>query len=392
MAERLKTLLLDANGSGIKTLGFTTLRGAFGLDENSTLPFGLHRNRTIHGRLLARQYNVYSFIDDWREAFVQSPRLAVTACDINDYFGYRRQLKRIRDYDLIVLLHSATGQHMDALLAAEAAYQNRNGRMVVFFSNEYEFMTKKAEFINSTGTEFVCTQLPLDVASWIYHYDSSQLLSTSHALNPRLYRDTGMDRDVDIGFIGSLYHRQIGDKERTDLIMYFNDHGVGHGLACDIRLRNVPRETWAEFLNGCKGIVGAESGTYYLDSKGQIMDTVRRLLLRDRDMSFDAIWTPELTRDQEFRSGKAISSRHFEPIGTKTCQILVEGDYNGILKADEHYIAVKKDLSNIDNAIERFKDESYRSRIAQQAYEFVIENHTYDHRVATLLNQVFGTN
>lgn len=390
MAERLKTLLLDANGSGIKTLGFTTLRGALGLDENSTLPFGLHRNRTIHGRLLARQYNVYSFIDDWREAFVQSPRLAVTACDINDYFGCRRQLKRIRDYDLIVLLHSATGQHMDALLAAEAAYQNRNGRMVVFFSNEYEFMEKKAEFINSTGTEFVCTQLPLDVASWMYDYPSAQLVATPHALNPRLYHDNQADRDIDVGFIGSLYERQIGDWERTNLIMYFNDSGAAHNLNCDIRLRNVPRQDWAAFLNRCHGIVGAESGTYYLDCKGEAMDMVRRMIRRNPDIGFDDIWTPELTSGREFRAAKAISSRHFEPIGTKTCQILVEGDYNGILKAGDHYIAVKKDLSDIDDAIEQFKDKSHRVRIAQQAYDFVINNHTYDHRVASLLDRVIG--
>ena len=114
------------------------------------------------------------------------------------------------------------------------------------------------------------------------------------------------------------------------------------------------------------------------------------MIRRNPDVGFDDIWTPELTSGREFRAAKAISSRHFEPIGTRTCQILVEGDYNGILKADEHYIAVKKDLSDIDDAIEQFKDDRCRTRIVQQAYDFVINNHTYDHRVAGLLDRVVG--
>jgi len=87
-------------------------------------------------------------------------------------------------------------------------------------------------------------------------------------------------------------------------------------------------------------------------------------------------------------SGKAISSRHFEPIGTRTCQILLEGSYNGILQADKHYLSLRKDLANIDDVVRRFKDEEQRRTIVEQAYEHVITEHTYHHRVATLLTAV----
>lgn len=89
-------------------------------------------------------------------------------------------------------------------------------------------------------------------------------------------------------------------------------------------------------------------------------------------------------------SGKSISSRHFEAAGTKTCQILIDGKYNGILEADKHYIGVKKDLSNIEDVIQKFKDEAYRNLIANQAYEHVIAEHTYQIRIATLLNAVLN--
>ena len=75
----------------------------------------------------------------------------------------------------------------------------------------------------------------------------------------------------------------------------------------------------------------------------------------------------------------------------KTCQLLLEGNYNGILKADEHYIAIRKDLSNIDKAIARFRDTDHRTRIAERAYDFVMAEHTYRHRVEKLLRTVTAT-
>ena len=87
-------------------------------------------------------------------------------------------------------------------------------------------------------------------------------------------------------------------------------------------------------------------------------------------------------------SGKAISSRHFEAIGAKACQILIEGEYNGILQADVHYISVKKDMSNIDDAIERLRNVDYRTAMVDRTYDYVISAHTYQHRVNSLVDRL----
>jgi spore maturation protein CgeB len=92
----------------------------------------------------------------------------------------------------------------------------------------------------------------------------------------------------------------------------------------------------------------------------------------------------------EHRSGKAISSRHFEPIGTKTCQVLLEGSYNGILSPDVHYLSVKNDLSNLDEKIREGLDPERRKEIVENAYHFVFEHHTYKRRIETLINSIFG--
>jgi len=66
----------------------------------------------------------------------------------------------------------------------------------------------------------------------------------------------------------------------------------------------------------------------------------------------------------------------------------LEGYYNGILKPNEHYISIKKDLSNICGAIESFKDETFRKKIVENAFQYVMDNHTYRHRVKALMKAI----
>ena len=42
-------------------------------------------------------------------------------------------------------------------------------------------------------------------------------------------------------------------------------------------------------------------------------------------------------------------------------------------------------LANVDDVVRRFKDEEQRRTIVEQAYDYVLSEHTYRHRVAALL-------
>lgn len=83
-------------------------------------------------------------------------------------------------------------------------------------------------------------------------------------------------------------------------------------------------------------------------------------------------------------SGKCISSRHFDTIGAKTCQIMFPGRFNDILKADEHYIALAPDFSNIDDVLARFRDPTFRQAMADRSYEYVRDQHSYTHRLSSI--------
>jgi len=341
-------------------------------------------------KLFGDRYADASYMADWRDAFYADRRLAVQTCNITNLFEYRNYRPKIQDYDLIVVLHSAAGDRMAILQHTAAWFQGRRGKLAMFIGNEYDLLKEKIAFAKSAGADFICTQLPLATARQLYSECSAEVISMPHALNPRVYRERPGTRTVDVGFVGDLYERLIGDRERTDIVQFFDRRGAEHGLRCDIRAERMPRDAWAAFLNSCRSVIGAESGTYYLQPNSEALNCAKSYVRRQPGASFDDVHRECFARTAPALNGKAVSSRHFEPIGTKTCQVLIEGLYNGILEADTHYIAVKRDLSNIEDAISRLKDGEYRKRIVDTAYAHVLTAHTYDHRIAHLVDSVFS--
>src|ERR1700730_12968818 len=396
MRDRLRTLYLDCSGiASLMVPTDTLLRGLLGYREGDRPPAML-RNcvwanawfaelRDVHARL--------SYVGDWRDAFASSPDLAVEVCNINNLIHFGRSLLRLRQYDLIVVSHAAAGDDMTVLTRAAGWFDRRRAPIVMFIGNEYDLLDQKIGFIRDVECEFLSSQLPISAASYLYRECSaSRIVEMPHALNPDKYFPTPTaHRDVDIGFVGDIYWPFIGDRERTELIEWFEEHGAERGLRCEIRRQRMPRDAWCAFLNGCKATIGAESGTYYLNERCRLLEQARAYNLFERpDASFDEIYDRFYRDAVREVSGKSISSRHFEPIGTKTCQILLEGYYNGILDAGRHYIAIRRDFSNLDAAIERFRDQSFRARMVEDTYEFVLSQHTYAHRVAQLVRMVVG--
>lgn len=396
MTDRIKTLVLYATGSAhwapiaIDTL----LRGVLKLSDEDLAPSSPLPKRLASRSLQTRfHYQNLSYVQDWQDAFVRAPQLDIDTLNTINLVDFARARRKIKDYDLIVVLHSAVGDKFNFLRRVEGWFQDRRGKLLVLPGNEYTLMPDKIGFLRAVEADFVGSQLPLDAAAWLYaECQPTRLLAAPHALNPRVYYpDPAATRSIDIGFVGDIHPFFVGDLERTQTVRYFQEQSAALGLSCDIRTRRIAREDWARFLNGCRGIIGAESGTYFLERSDRTRNAVQEYLREHPGASFEEIHERFFQHYPHPRSGKAISSRHFEPIGTLTCQILLEGRYNDILQPDEHYLALKKDYSNIDDVVGRFKDDGYRRAMVTRTRDYVLGNHTYRHRVDSLIRDIFGS-
>jgi hypothetical protein len=166
------------------------------------------------------------------------------------------------------------------------------------------------------------------------------------------------------------------------------------GLVTDISTRPedaILGERWLDFLASGRAVLGCESGSSALDRRGEIRSAIRQLLELHPTSDFEHL-------DRCLPSGWdshrffALSPRHLEAAVTRTCQLLVEGSYSGILRPNEHYIPIKKDFSNLDEALEMVQDGPLVRRIARQAYEQVVLSsrfsyHALAHEFSILFRQ-----
>lgn len=391
MRDRIKTLLVYANGTPQPRViaKDTILCGVLRLDTQDASLHRMEWQRRLARRLDVRYENL-SYVQDWHDAVLRSPLLEIDQCNVMNLVDWVRAWRHIRDYELVIILHSAAGDNLSLVSRMEALFQRRRATMLVLIGNEYMLMPEKIGFLRAVGAEFVGSQLPNAAARWLYaECDGTAVLPAPHALNPATYAwDPSVTRELDIGFIGEIYPWFIGDIERTEAIRYFEEQGASMGLRCDIRSQKIGRRDWANFLNRAKGIIGAESGTYYLERSDSTRVAVQQFQAENPSATFADVYARFFRDYPNPINGKAISSRHFEPIGVKTCQILLDGDYNGILHADEHYIALRRDLSNVREAVERFNDDAYRSAMVDATRDYVLAEHTYEHRVQSLVTAV----
>lgn len=148
---------------------------------------------------------------------------------------------------------------------------------------------------------------------------------------------------------------------------------------------------WYEFLSRCKYVLGVEGGSSILDEEGKIKKRVEEYLQRKPQASFEEVENICFPGKEGSLKLKALSPRHLEACVTKTCQVLVEGEYNGILKPWKHYLPLRADLSNIEEMITYMQNDHLRETIVSQAYQDIVASgkYTYRHFVDYVLQKSF---
>ncbi len=378
--------------------------------------------------------NRVSYYDDWRNAFEEHPGYE---CSVRNIMTLTpTQLKaEIEHFDAIILLHSCNSDTLDyfAPLVPVLA-ERRSARLATFVGNEfsspYVSTAQRVSLFAKARCDIVATQLLQEAGDYIYAASGARIVSMPHALNPVIFTPGPETRDRDIGVRGYKYPPYLGDDDRNTMMRFFIENAARMKLSVDVgEDKRLNRADWASFLQTSYGTITTETGSWYISPNDELINRIYdylkskrsgivisnesplrraarhlpspvkavlwRLLqkgpigfevLDDYNTSFAEL--NEVFFRHESRAsayGKAISSRHFDAIGTKTCQIAYRGRFNDILTADAHYLALDRDLSNVDAVIARFKDRGERSRIAQAAYDLVMAEHTYRHRANAML-------
>jgi Glycosyl transferases group 1 len=318
-----------------------------------------------------------------------------------------------------------------------AVLADRPVPLISFVGNEVNLpgasISGKRRVLSKIRPQWIATQLLQEAGQFLFgDLASLGIVSLPHALNVQVFRPMSRynKRPIDIGTRVARYVPHLGDNDRNRIADRFIEVGRRRNFTIDISNRRLDRAGWARFLNDCAGTISSEAGSWFLERNDTTVNAIRKYL-RERatgvEIASDSVlsrmgyrlpnWLRQVAKraflyagvrfeqqayaqpnayddiHRRFFSGprpaiygKCISSRHFDAVGTKTCQIMFRGRFNDILRADVHYLALDPDFGNLDEVLRRFSDERERTAVTDVAHAHVLASHTYPHRMQQLEN------
>lgn len=310
----------------------------------------------------------------------------------------------IADFDAVVFhtsfLSARWSPEVFEQMGRRAQPLKGKGRVRVALPQDEFVRTRQlGEFIDEFAIDHVCSVAPESEWPKIYAGVDRDRVRFRRVLTGYLDRRTvdriaGLDqplesRSIDIGYRARRHKPWVGRHGvlKAEIADAVGEAARGHGLSVDLSTRNeqvLLGDDWLRFLASCRYTIGAEGGASILDEDGSLSERTERYLSEHPDASFDEVEAACFPgRDGELAL-YALGPRHLEACATRTCQILVEGGYNGILRAGEHYLELSRDLSNLDDVLDTVGSDEARGRIVEAAYRDVVASGSvgYDRFVA----------
>ena len=308
----------------------------------------------------------------------------------------------------------------DAVILDVTLLCSRWGQRNVFerCKNEYSFVKDlDALRLAFPQDEYDCQQLLDDwMVDWKVDVVFSVISSQWDVLYPR-YQRVG---EIQLAYTGYLDETllkyspkpfserqiEIGYRARK-LLPYFGRVGetkwtIGreverlaraHGIQTDIVLgagKTLLGGNWLAFINDCKFTLGSNSGSSLLDPTGKIQQAVRKYAASHPDATFEEVEQACFQGLEGHYCFTAISPRVLEAAALDSGQILVEGEYSGIIEPWEHYLPIKEDASNFDEVLEAMGDVEEMKRMIERCRDRILEHPAlrYSHQAGRVIDLI----
>jgi hypothetical protein len=195
------------------------------------------------------------------------------------------------------------------------------------------------------------------------------------------------EREIDIGYRAWANPYWLGEhgQKKVEIGRKITEAAQSRALSLDI---NHPEATdfligndWFRFLQKCKAVLGVEGGSSIFDRDGSIKRRVDEYLSAHPGAAFEETRSECFPNaDGTLKDLAALSPRHLEAAMTKTCQILLEGTYNSVLRPWEHYVPLKSDYSNVDEVLDVISDVGLMQAMVDRAYKDIVASQKWSYR------------
>jgi hypothetical protein len=266
------------------------------------------------------------------------------------------------------------------------------GYKIAIPQDEYYNTDAVIEFFQQCGVQTVFTCLPSSEFDKIYPLDKT-------GLQHRITTLTGfIDENSLDKFIGPIHSKRaidIGYRARKLQYWYGRHAQLKHEIALRFNRLNQSQlktdistriedvfydDDWIEFIKNCRTMLGCLGGVSLFHKDDRIIKKTENYLKKYPDASYDEVEQACFPHEEGNLNLFTLGPRHFECAMAKTCQVLVEGEYQGIFKPGIHYIELKKDFSNIEDVLKQIADVDHCEKIAERAFQDIVLSEKYTYR------------
>lgn len=263
------------------------------------------------------------------------------------------------------------------------------GPKLMFIQDEYDTTSTTLDWIERLGIDTLFTNVPPEGRDKIYPRSRFPQLTLLPTLTGYVPEDPLIEsfvtpleeRSVMIGYRGRRLPHHYGalGYEKYRIGVEMKRIAEERGLAADIEVDDSKRiygRDWYRFMGSVRATLGTESGANVFDFDGSLA----KLAAEHRDMHFQEFAEKYLVPHEGLVKMNQISPKIFEAIRLRTALILFEGNYSDAIKADRHFIPLKKDFSNIDDVLRKLSNLDYVRKLTQRAYDEIVGSGVYSYR------------
>ena len=304
----------------------------------------------------------------------------------------RSRFLRIDEFDVVVI-HYSLVPTADSYLPPFIREQIREfaGLKIQFLQDEYRWVESMTARLRELGIDILFTITPERELDKLYggRLPGVLIVPTLAGFVPEalvgLRTPPTETRPIDVGYRGRVLPFWNGalSQEKVLIGQGFLRAARPYGLRCDIAWGEHDRiygERWIRFLTSCKATLGAESGTSISDFDGSIERDTIAYLAEHPGATFAEVQSAVLAPHEGNVMMNVPSPRIFEAAALRTTMVLFPGEYGGVVQADEHYLPLERDFSNMDEVAAALRDVPRLKRLQASAYGDIVESGKYSMR------------
>ena len=264
------------------------------------------------------------------------------------------------------------------------------GYKILFIQDEYDRTDTVREKIRTLGINRVFSCVPPQYLSRVYPPEACPGVAFNSVMTgyvPPALEQLGnprplAERPCHVVYRGRSLPYYYGElaREKCYIGMMVKAACLRRHLPEDIEWADSKRlygHEWIRFLQSGRATLGTESGANVFDVDGSIRANIETAMRLNPRLTYREARDAYFQEDNIGVRMNQISPKLFEFIAAKTALILFEGSYSGVLEPGRHYLALKKDGSNLDAILDRLEDIDFLAELTERTYQDIVASRKY---------------